>query len=415
MNYSESLEWLNSFANLEKIVLEKDNRFLNLKRMEVLLDWFGQPHKSFLPVIIAGTKGKGSTGFFLEQILLNASIPVGFYTSPHLVSPRERIRINGGWISEVLWARGLTEIKMKFSSKKWPAPLGAITYFEIMTLLSLWAFRRSKIKVGILEVGIGGRLDATNSVKAPIAIITPIHKDHEAFLGNTIAEIAGEKAGVIHEGAQVILSPQVLEAQKVIVKQARLKKAELLKVSKDNIPNQVGLVGEHQKVNAASAILATRLLQQKYGFAIKEASIQQGIRKKEWPGRWEWIPGKPSLLLDGAHNPISIEAIVRELNKKKRIKSKNAVLIFGVARDKNSKAMLKSLASYFENVILTSAQGERAKEVSVLMAEADPFKNKWITTSVIEALNIAKKIMPKGTVVATGSFYLIGEIKKNYE
>lgn len=415
MNYKESLDWLNSFANLEKIVLEKNNRFLNLNRMEVLLDWFGQPHKNFLPIIIAGTKGKGSTGFFLEQILLKAGISVGFYTSPHLVNPRERIRLQGKWISESLWKRGLTEIREKLSQKKWTSSLGSITYFEILTLLSLIVFKKSNVRVGILEVGVGGRLDATNSVQAPVAIMTPIHKDHEAFLGNTISEIAREKAGVIHEGTQVVLSPQVSEAEKAIMKRIRLKKAQLFRVSEENIPERVGLMGDYQKVNAASAVVAARLLARKYGLSIKETSIQQGIMARHWPGRWEWISGKPNLLLDGAHNPISIEALVHELKKNKKIKPKNSVLIFGTARDKNSASMLKTLASYFENVILTSASGERAKEVSALMAEAEGFKNRWIATSVIEAFDIAKKMVPKGTVVATGSFYLIGEIKKSHE
>ena len=218
MTYSQSLNYLNSFLNLERIIFTPNNRLWNLERMELLLKWFSHPEKSFFPVLIAGTKGKGSTGFFLESILIEAGIRTGFYSSPHLEDPRERIRIQGRMISKKVWCKGVEAIRRvlkKYSVSPLRMPprfekeiMRGVTYFEILTLLAALLFKKAGIKAGIFEVGMGGRLDATNALGAKVVILTPVHLDHEAILGGTIAKIAVEKAAVVHKGSEVVLSPQ---------------------------------------------------------------------------------------------------------------------------------------------------------------------------------------------------------------
>jgi len=208
MNYSESLRYLNSFLNLERITFIPGNRLWNLRRMQILLKWFPPKKRAqdFLPILIAGTKGKGSTGYFLESILGASRIPCGFYTSPHLEDPRERIRIRGRMVSRGVWTRGVNQIRKGLTGRRLPPAAGEFTYFEIMTLLAILLFRQAGLRIGIFEVGMGGRLDATNALAAPLVILTPINLDHEAFLGNTVGKIAAEKAAIIHRGARVVVT-----------------------------------------------------------------------------------------------------------------------------------------------------------------------------------------------------------------
>ena len=413
MNYSESLRYLNSFLNLERILFTPQNRLWNLTRMRRLLEWFDHPEKKFFSVLIAGTKGKGSTGFFLESILNSAGVRAGFYSSPHLEDPRERIRIQRRMVSKQDWARGVSQIKRRLDRKNLPERLGAFTYFEILTLLAVLLFKEAGVEAGVFEVGLGGRLDATNALGAKVVILTPVRMDHEAILGNTIAKIAAEKAAVVRQSADVIVSPQWPEALRVIQTRIWKQKARSYPV-RGGWPGKVGLRGDFQKINAGAAALAAKVLRSR-GFQIPEQAVRQGLQAADWPGRMETLPAAlgpgRDLLIDGAHNPASIQALVRNLRGGVRGKR---LLIFGTSRDKNSAEMLKILGSFFSNVILCRNPNPRSQEIGTLIFHARPwFQGIFPAANVPEALELAKSLSKAGdTVVATGSFYLIGEIRK---
>ncbi|MBI3307565.1 MAG: bifunctional folylpolyglutamate synthase/dihydrofolate synthase [Candidatus Omnitrophica bacterium] len=410
MNYSESLHYLNSFLNLERIVYAPHNRLGNLRRMRILLDWAGHTEKNFFSILIAGTKGKGSTGFFLESILKAGGIRTGFYSSPHLEDPRERIRINGRLISKEKWAKGIDAIRRILSKRRLNPRYGDFTYFEIMTLLAIQLFREEKIKIGIFEIGMGGRLDATNVLPARLVAITPIHLDHEAFLGNTVAGIAREKAAVIHGRADVVVSPQSAAAFREIKRRIVNQKALLWRASK--VRGKVGLAGDFQKMNAGAAVQMARILGEKYGFPVSRRAIQKGLQAKDWPARMEILKGKPDFLLDAAHNPAACEALVRNL--KKDYANRRSWLIFGVSRDKKSGLMLQLLSRYFKECILAPLPNPRNQEMAVLLAQAGQyFQNVYPAGSIPEALRTVRALADsKDIIAATGSFYLVGEIRK---
>lgn len=410
MTYKQSLQYLNQFLNLEKITFHSNKPLWNLERMKLLLQWFGHPENFFLPVIIAGTKGKGSTGFFLESILRESGVKMGYYHSPHLEEPTERIRLSGRPLSQKFWCQLLEFVRRRTNRRKLPSHLGNFTYFEILTLMGILAFQKKQVRVGILEVGMGGKSDACNAVQAPIAIVTPISLDHEAILGPTVSKIAFEKAAVIHEGAHAVIAPQPPAAWSVLKKriqtvQARLWKSEIYQGS-------LGLTGDYQKVNAGAALTAAQILKQYYGLPVTKNAVRSGLRSKNWPGRWEILQKNPLLMIDGAHNPASIAALVRNL--KKEYPTKKRLLIFAVARDKKSQVILKLLSRYFSEIILTTIAGSRMQEIPVLLEQArGVFKNIIPYPDVEGALKLAYKLSDqKSLIVAAGSFYLIGKIRK---
>jgi len=450
MNFSQSLAYLNSFYDLEKTMMLSAERRWKLERMRHLLKVFGNPHNSFSSVVIVGTKGKGSTGFFLQSILKEAGISAGFYSSPHLESPRERIRINGEMISKRCWVKLITQIRSVIASPQLLvgaaiSRLGiassaspsrndkaAYTYFEIMTLMAALAFKASGVKIAVFEAGMGGRLDAVNALGAPLVIVTPIHFDHQEFLGDTIAKIAAEKAAVIHAGNDVIMAPQLTEAERVVRARVRQQKARLWPVThKIGLP--LGLRGEHQAWNASAAVLASKILietlnvrrveevlkqpsrstsQVSVGLMrIPAKAIKAGLAAKDWPGRFEIAAGRPRVILDGAHNPAAVEVLVKTLRQMRGLNNiHKRVLIFGVTRDKDSREMLKTLAQFFSTVILVPLRSSRGKSAAELCAEARTFFPVQIPTEHLqEAFHLGKSLAgPAGTLVITGSFYLVG-------
>lgn len=412
MRYSASLRYLNSFLNFERITARPNNRLWNLKRMRYLLNWFGHPEKDFFSLLIAGTKGKGSTGFFLESILEQSGIKTGFYSSPHLEDPRERIRFRGKIISKGDWASLVSQIQKKLQGERISQALGEFTYFEILTLMAVLYFQDRKVEIGIFEVGMGGRLDATNVLAPRLVLLTPIHLDHEAILGNTIRKIAREKAAIIRRGAYIVTSPQPQEALAEIKSRAKKMKAFLLKARAADF--EVGLKGDFQRVNAGVAARAASVLRDIFGFKIPESAIHKGLKPKAvWPGRFEVFKGSPSFLLDGAHNPASVEALVRNL--KRLYSTRKRTLIFATSRDKQSDRMLQILSAFFSRIILLPNPTPRTQEMNILLLQARRFfKEVFPAGNVSEALQLARKIADsKSLVIATGSFYLIGEVRKS--
>lgn len=412
MDYPESLRYLNSFLNFERMTLPARDRLWNLDRMKFLLGRFGHPEKNFFPVIIAGTKGKGSTGFFLESILGQAGIKAGFYTSPHLVSPRERIRIGGTEVSRREWCKGFTEIRSRLPDAVSPRQIGSFTYFEIMTLLAALVFRRAGVRIALFEVGMGGRLDASNAFDSRMAVITPIHYDHEAILGKTLEKIAREKAAVIRPRMPVVVAPQQPAARKEIIRYAGTLQADLVWVKPLTGTVRVGLAGDFQRVNASVAACAAGLLGRNFGFPVASRAIRQGLRASHWPARFELFEGSPSILMDAAHNPASAEALARNL--KRIYPHKDRILIFSAMRDKRTDRMLRALSGYFTRVILTRVPGARCQEIEVLISQARcDYHEVYPAGSPARAFDWAGKLAGKDTlVVVTGSFYLIGEAKR---
>lgn len=404
MNYSNSLKYLNSFINYERIHGGGlSNRSWNLDRMRFLLRAAGFPQNSYRRVLIAGTKGKGSTGFFLETLLRNEGVKTGFYSSPHLNDPRERIRIDGRMVSKEIWAEGLLHIQRLLKAHKLPASLGDLTYFEIMTLLAAYLFQKAQIEIGIFEVGLGGRLDATNALDHELSVLTPIHLDHEAFLGNTIAKIAREKAAIIRPDSNVIMSPQNKEAFKVIEAQARAQKALLIEAHPLKAA-ALPLEGEFQRMNAGTALAAARAL----GFEVSEPNWKSS--GEVWPGRMEWL--NKQVLIDGAHNPMAVSALAHSLEKSG---VRNPVIIFGTSKDKNAAAMFEILSRVSKEIILTPISNPRTHRLQDLLELAKPyFPLVFPAANIQDAFKLAKERAKRNKIVALGSFYLIGDLRKDF-
>ena len=418
MNYSQALRYLNSFIDLEKLAQLPQNPFFNLKRMEHLLQISGHPEKDFFPILIAGTTGKGSTGFFLESILKANGIRTGYYHSPHVEDPRERIRVQGAMVSQKLWAEGLSAVQKLLRKNPLPAAWGVLTYFEILTFLAIWVFAKTGIKIGIFEIGLGGRLDATNVLKAPVVILTPIHLDHEAFLGNTISKIAAEKAAIIKPKGHVVIGEQCPEALRVILRTVKKNRGTLWK-AKSVSGTPLGLAGDFQKRNAGTALKAAEILRKHFDFSIIPARSKKGLQLRNWKGRMEsFRRGGRQFILDGAHNPISAKELVRSLRSPLYTpgvyKGASAWLVFGAMNDKNSRGMLKILSGFFSKVILSGIAGNRAKPVAMLVNEAKGlFKCVLTAQNVEEAFGLARgAASPGASIVVTGSFYLVGEARR---
>ena len=375
--------------------------------MRELLEIFHHPEKGVFTVVVGGTKGKGSTAYFLSEILRESGLRTGFYHSPHLESPRERIWINGKPVSENDFSNGLAVIARMLRPRH-PAPF---TYFEILTLLAALLFKKAKVDVAVYEVGMGGRLDATHVLPAKLIILTPIHFDHEAYLGNTLTEITKEKAALLVPGCDAVIAPQEPESLREILKVAKKRKSRLWPpLYRKGM--KIKLLGDFQKLNAATALRAAVLLRDHHRLPITKKSLTKGVANNHWPGRMEFFKGSPSILIDGAHNPKSIEALCRNLRR--IFPKRRKIVVFGTSRDKRSDRMIPLLAEVFGVCILTQSQTPRAKDINLLLAEAkDLFQTLIPLPDAREALAMAKKLAaPSDLIVVTGSFYLIGELRR---
>ena len=281
----------------------------------------------------------------------------------------------------------------------------------MLTFLAVRIFAKEGVKIGIFEIGLGGRLDATNVLKAPLVILTPIHLDHEAFLGNTISKIAAEKAAIIKPQGHTVVGKQCPDAFRVILRAVKRNRGTLWKAKPvGGIP--LGLAGDFQKWNAGVALKAAEILRKYFDFSIKSERSMEGLLSGNWKGRMEsFHQGGRKFILDGAHNPISMKEQVRSL---KAQKVRDPWLVFGAMNDKKSREMLRVVSGFFSKVILTGIMGNRAKPLAMLVQEAKGlFKCVLTAQNVEEALRLARKASkPGASVVVTGSFYLVGEARK---
>ncbi|MGD0428350.1 MAG: folylpolyglutamate synthase/dihydrofolate synthase family protein [Candidatus Acidiferrales bacterium] len=435
MTYEESVRALFSLGRELAAPQQARVQKFGLANITILAEDLGQPQRSSPCAHIAGTNGKGSTAAMLESILRAAGLRAGLYTSPHLERINERIRINGENISDkdfaAAWSRVHASIESLMASGKLAAHP---TFFECVTAIAFFAFAQHQVDFAIYEVGLGGRLDATNVVEPEVAIITPVDFDHENFLGHSIAEIAAEKAGIIKPGAWVVSGSERPEARVVIARKCAEMDARLVEVDATARLNDVqsadgqyravaafthsrkqltlapSLPGRFQIRNALTAAIAARLLAER-GFPLPDAAIERGIATADWHGRLERLAIQPDLYLDGAHNP----AGARELLKfwQENYAARRIILVYGAMRDKAVDEISGVLFPHASVVVLTAPRQPRAISAPLLaeMTSHDA-KETLVVRDPGEALEAALELAgPQDAVFATGSLYLVGELR----
>lgn len=421
-------------AYLYKLGHETLSMKLGLENVTKLAQAVGNPHLQSRAIHIAGTNGKGSTSAMVASVLEATGLRVGLYTSPHLVDIRERIRVNDELISASTFARLTTRVREASEDLVSSGDLGAPpTFFEQVTMIAFLFFSEEQVSASVLEVGLGGRLDATNICRPVVTAITPIGLDHAEHLGQTIPEIAGEKAGIIKPGVPVICAPQSARALEVIsarcvelhspmtvITKASVKTALRAggfcdtRVETDSGVYEIGLGmrGAHQGINAATAIHVSEKLTAA-GFSIGREAIISGLEETKWPGRLEVVKTNAGhrLLLDGAHNQDGIRTLCEYLED--ATVGMQKTLIFGAMSDKALGPMTSGLFPFFETVIATRIKNPRSVDPGeIARSVAGARRWVWNTESSEEALALAQRVTPKGgLIVAAGSLYLIGELK----
>ncbi len=443
MDYRQALDFIYAFTNFEVTPAGTySSKTFDLARMERLLASLGNPERRFQSVHIAGTKGKGSTAAMTESILRVAGHRTGLYTSPHLHSFRERIQVAGEMISEDEVAAGITKIQPIAQQ------IPSLTTFEVMTALAFDYFAARGVEIAVLEVGLGGRLDATNIVTPLISGITSISYDHTAILGTTLTQIAGEKAGIIKPDIPVVSSPQEQEARVVIERVAKERNAPLIAVAPDLsfrvsgvkyqvIPDNqsldeqtflwltvheaklilvtihLPLLGEHQLINSATSLAIAIVLRER-NVAIPDKAIVKGFGQVQWQGRFEILSREPYLVVDGAHNPESAERLVQTLRD--YFPSAGIHLVFGASNDKDIGGMFAQLLPHADSVILTRSHNPRAADPARLVSLAEPYNVEIsIAPDLSAALRLGRERTGKNDVICvTGSLFVVAEARQAF-
>ncbi len=416
MNFREAKKYLFSLGN------EVEAMKLGLENIRKLLGALEDPEKKYLKVQIAGTNGKGSVCAFLDSICCQAGIKTGVYTSPHLISITERVRISGVDIGEKDFARIATLVRETAEELVARGELETVpTFFEQVTAIALVAFAEAKVELAILETGLGGRFDAVTAANAEVCAITRIDLDHQEYLGDIIEKIATEKAAIIRADSKVVIGEQSPEAMAVIEKRVREVEGREMSGSECSVqfagahslpvvfpPCRLGLAGNHQIENAkVAALLAEELVNR---FPITQQNVIDGLKNARHPGRLEYIG---QLLLDGAHNVGGAKALREYLDE---FVASPITLIFGAMNDKDVAGIAEILFPKVDRIILTRPSNSRALTPDQLasVVQEDIDKSLVIKTdSVNEAIEKARSITPSdGIILVTGSLYLVGEVKK---
>jgi dihydrofolate synthase/folylpolyglutamate synthase len=433
-DYQQALDYLYSFVDysLTRNLRNLPEKF-NLERMRALMQRIGNPHQKYPVIHVAGTKGKGSTAAMIAGGLQAAGYRVGFYTSPHLIDFTERIQVNRQPISKESLVEIIEELKPHI------AEIPELTTFELTTAVGFVYFAQQHIDIAVVEVGLGGRLDATNIVTPLVSVITSISYDHTAVLGKTLAAIAGEKGGIIKPGRPLVIAPQADEARQVLTDLAMERNAPVLQVGKDIIYStgshsltsqffsvavnekpeshldlEIPLLGQHQVENAATAygaILAAR----KEGLAIPDEAIQRGFSSVNWMGRFELLQKEPPVILDSAHNQDSAKRLVETL--KTYFPGRRVVLVFGVSEDKDVEGMFAELLPITDLLIATQSIHPRALEAGKLVEMALPYGKSAIAVLPLEeAIRYAlENVNSDGLILVTGSLFVVAAAKQTWE
>jgi dihydrofolate synthase / folylpolyglutamate synthase len=394
INYRDSLSWLYSLQRFGiKLGLENIERLL-----EELSKNDGLQAAPWKVIHVAGTNGKGSVCAMIDSICRAQRYRTGLFTSPHIVTFRERIRVNGEMISEDAVAHGLTIIRNLVAN--WdPHP----TFFEVVTALALKHFSDMRVEIVILETGLGGRLDATSAIQSDVSVITPIDFDHEEWLGKTIPEIAAEKAGIIKPDVPIVSACQRAEAEEVIRARAAKCGAPLQFVTRPYDKTPIALDGSHQKQNAALAVAALRAAK----IAADDSAIARGLAAIDWPARFQrW---DERTIVDGAHNPAAVRTLAETWHE--NFGNQRATLVLAVLSDKDLRGICEALAPISEFVLLPKIRSERAadpEEVARALANITPPLPYSIIQSVDEALALARA--KPNPILITGSLHFAGEV-----
>lgn len=416
-SYPQTLEYLNS---LEPLGIRP-----GLVRIRALLKALGNPENRYPSLHVAGTNGKGSTCAMLEAILTEAGYKVGLYTSPHLIRFNERMRVAKRDISDRGLAKCVDAVRTAMQKTGGDKP----TFFEFTTAAAFHYFKKQKIDIAVIETGMGGRLDATNVLTPLVSVITSIGLDHTEYLGETLEQVAAEKAGIIKKNGVVVMGETKPSAISAIKAAAKGKNARLKLMGRDfrcigassgdfsyrgmkmRLKGlKLNLFGAHQLNNAAGALAAIEILQG-LGFQIREAHIKNGLEKVLWPGRFEVAREMPLVILDGCHNPEGAQALKDAL---KRVRFNRLILVAGIMADKDISGILKPLALAADIVIFTAPDTPRAAQTALLLKMLKPYSKPALVEDTValaceKALSLAK---PKDAVCITGSFFTIGEAKK---
>ncbi|MCX5998385.1 MAG: bifunctional folylpolyglutamate synthase/dihydrofolate synthase [Chloroflexi bacterium] len=433
-DYQAAVDYVLSFADYER--LSRSAAVFDLSRIEALLERLGSPHLASRSVHVAGTKGKGSTSAMIASVLTTSGYVTGLYTSPHLLDIRERIQVNGTMISEDEFTALVLRVRPEVAAVNRQSATGELTTFEMLTALAFAHFREKGTAFQVLEVGLGGRLDATNVIRPAVCVITSISLDHTEVLGNTIALIAAEKAGIIKPGTRVVCAPQSPEAAAVVEKVCREIGADLIAVERQLHWERTGfgeytqsfhlaglrgaydltipLLGEHQLENAAAAVAALEVLANQ-GTPITAQDIVQGLSRVSWPGRLQVLQHNPLFIIDGAHNEDSARKLVKAIRQHFRFGQ--AILIVGISRGKNMSRILAELASLTKSVIVTRADHPRAESPSALAGELLKVGvHARVADSVPSAIELAlAKAKPEDIVCATGSLFVVAEAIRRFQ
>jgi dihydrofolate synthase/folylpolyglutamate synthase len=434
--YDAAVKYLFAQTDYEQMLRVRYNRdTFSLTRMRSLLKKLGDPHKSLRCAHIAGTKGKGSTATMLAEMLQACGYKVGLYTSPHLVDIRERITVNGEMITQAALTRLINKVAVPVERMSADKP----TFFEIFTAIAFLHFAQLGVDVVVLETGLGGRLDSTNVVKPMVVGLTSISIDHTHQLGETVAAIAGEKAGVFKSGVPAVSVPQPPEAKSVLAKAARAANSKLLftgehidfsyrfESSRETGPQTrvclttessqfehlpVPLMGEHQALNCGLALAMLDQLKAQ-GMQIDDRAAMRGLARVRLPGRMEILAQHPRILVDGAHNAASVEALMRAIGQ--YIPYDSMVVVFGCAADKDIDGMLDEILRGADKVIFTRYDSPRAVRPEDLAEKYEECSGKTaqVAPDLKEAVRVAANAVSREDLICiTGSFYLVGEAKK---
>jgi dihydrofolate synthase/folylpolyglutamate synthase len=414
MNYPDSVRFLYALGN------EIRTAKLGLDRVSALVEELGNPHRGAKIVHVAGTNGKGSTCALIASALTAAGYRTGLFTSPHLIEPTERVLIDGVQVTAEEFA-GAFDVVHQAAERL--IARGALdlhpTYFETVTAMAFFLMREKNAEWWVLEVGLGGRLDATNIVLPRLSVITPVDFDHEAYLGGSLESIAREKAGILKAGVPAVIAPQRSEVMPVIESRTAELRAPLIRASEWCIEQleldrrgsrfrakqfeiHCPLAGEHQVMNALTAVAALDCLE------VPRSAIEKGIRQTRWPGRLELLRERPDLILDGAHNPAGARALASYIER--FYQGRRIWLIYGTMRDKAVGEVAGSLLPLASEVILTAPDQGRAARPEALREYLD-YPNARVAPTLSEALEMTRGAAPEDAIFITGSLYLVGEAR----
>ena len=426
MSYQETINYL--------FGLQKHGIKFGLSNSSQLMALMGDPHLRFRSVHIAGTNGKGSTAAFLAAMLQAAGYRVGLYTSPHLVSFTERIRINNIPVTEDRVIDLAERVRTRYGGRL-SSEGGALTptFFEVTTAMAFTCFAEERVDVAVVEAGMGGRLDSTNVITPMVSVITNVDVEHTEFLGDTIEKIAGEKAGIIKPGVPVVTGAVQPEAIAVIERKAAASGSAVFRMPKDfsaeplsagpdqvfdyqgmgsRLPGlRIAMIGRHQMGNACLALAAAACVG-RAGMAVADEAIRKGLATATWEGRLERVAERPDIYLDGAHNPASAQVLadaVRDLRKGYR----HLVLVIGILMDKDCQGIISRLAPLADRIIVTRPNYSRALSPGSLAAEISVFHLAVDSAeTVAEAINQARQAAAEDDLILiTGSLYTVGDAR----